>query len=76
MKELDVGGSGDSCPKALPIFRGYTVDWRLREFRKVEYGKKIEFIPFGSEKGLALLQALDDAGLDYNPFTGNLEPIR
>ena len=64
MNGLDSGGAGNSCPKALPIFRGYTVDWRLREFRKVEFGKKMEFIPFDSEQGIALLQALDDAGLD------------
>lgn len=42
-------------PRVLPIFRGYTVDERLQEFRKMIYGKKPEFIPFSSEKGQILL---------------------
>ena len=39
----------------LPIFRGYTVDFRLKEFRKLKRGKHFEFIPFESEKGKKLL---------------------
>ena len=42
-------------PKKLPVFKGYTVDERLQEFRKVEYGKTVEFIPFDSPKGQNLL---------------------
>lgn len=42
-------------PKKLPVFKGYTVDERLQEFRKVEYGKTVEFIPFDSPKGQQLL---------------------
>lgn len=76
MNGLDSGGAGDSYPRTLPVFRGYTVDWRLREFRKVEYGKKMEFIPFGSKKGVDLLRALDDSGIDYNLFTGKPESNR
>ena len=33
----------------------YTVDYRLREFRFIEYGKMPEFIPFNSELGIKLL---------------------
>jgi len=33
----------------------YTVDYRLREFRFIEFGKMIEFIPFYSEIGTKLL---------------------
>jgi len=33
----------------------YTVDYRLKEFRFVEYGKMLEFIPFDSELGIKLL---------------------
>lgn len=40
----------------LPKFKGYTVDERLKEFRKAEYGKSIEFIPFVSPKGQELLE--------------------
>ena len=40
----------------LPTFMGYTIDARLREFRKAEYGKCLEFIPFDSPKGRALMK--------------------
>ncbi|MEP7287451.1 MAG: hypothetical protein ABI947_16965 [Chloroflexota bacterium] len=45
--------------KVLPTFRGYTIDFRLREFRKVgaAHDLDIEFIPFESEQGDALLCA-------------------
>ncbi|MGP8057894.1 MAG: hypothetical protein ACLP9K_09875 [Nitrososphaerales archaeon] len=35
----------------LPEFKGYTVDRRLREFRRMVFGEMPEFIPFQSEKG-------------------------
>ena len=34
----------------------YTVDYRLKEFRFIEYGKMPEFIPFDSELGIRLLR--------------------
>ncbi|MBW2995320.1 hypothetical protein KY312_03130 [Candidatus Woesearchaeota archaeon] len=40
--------------KKLPIFEGYTVDVRLKQFRKVK-GIKIKFINFDSEKGENIL---------------------
>lgn len=48
----------------LPTFRGYTVDYRLKQFRFVHPGDcvcgggKIEFIDFDSEKGRSLLLEL------------------
>jgi len=39
----------------LPVFRGYTVDERLREFRKANYGECLQFISFESSKGKKLL---------------------
>ena len=45
-------------PRALPVFRGYTVDFHLMEFRNVVYSLTIEFIPFSSEKGMELLEEL------------------
>lgn len=42
----------------LPTFRGYTVDFRLREFRRAQVGKGIESIPFASPKGERLLAAI------------------
>lgn len=41
--------------KVLPTIKGYTVDVRLREFRKIEEGADFEFIRFDSEEGDALL---------------------
>ena len=41
--------------KKLPIFQGYTVDMRLKQFRRVTE-KGIEFIDFDSKKGTVLLK--------------------
>lgn len=48
-------------PRKLPVFKGYTVDKRLQEFRKMEYGQRPEFIPFHSPQGQALLNEYEDA---------------
>jgi hypothetical protein len=51
-------------PKKLPQFMGidgYTIDTRLRQFRKVSWKKgepRIEFIDFDSVKGRTLLAQL------------------
>ena len=45
-------------PYQLPTFRGYTVDMRLREFRKATIGEKLEFIPFNSPEGKKLFAEL------------------
>lgn len=39
----------------LPIYQGYSVDFRLKEFRKAIFGKALEFIPFESEAGQKLM---------------------
>ena len=51
----------DGCPRKekyiiriLPVFKGYTVDLRLQEFRKIEMDKLPEFIPLLSDKGARL----------------------
>lgn len=36
----------------------YTIDPRLREFRFIQYGKKMEFIPFNSIKGKKMIKKL------------------
>jgi len=38
----------------LPMFKGYTVDLKLKQFRKVDK-QRIEFISFDSEKGERIL---------------------
>ena len=42
----------------LPTFKGYTVDMRLKEFRRAIPGVTLEFIPFSSPKGMKLLEEL------------------
>ena len=45
----------------LPEFKGYTVDERLKQFRKVDHDKpSIEFVEFNSEKGRKLLDEYED----------------
>jgi len=45
----------------LPEFKGYTVDERLKQFRKVDREKpSIEFVEFNSEKGKKLLDEYED----------------
>ena len=40
--------------RRLPVFKGYTVDLRLQEFRKIEMDELPEFIPLLSDKGARL----------------------
>jgi hypothetical protein len=43
-------------------YRGkeYTVDERLQEFRHIKFGEPLEFIPFASKKGSALMLRYDE----------------
>jgi len=54
-----------SFSKKLPEFKGYTVDERLREFRKVVHGRSIEFIDFDSKKGRKLFRKMRKGGDFY-----------
>jgi hypothetical protein len=42
----------------LPAFKGYTVDMRLREFRRAIPDVTLEFIPFNSPEWRNLLEEL------------------
>ncbi len=42
----------------LPTFKGYTVDMRLREFRRAIPDVVFEVIPFNSPQGKELLEEL------------------
>lgn len=46
-------------PKKLPIFKGYTVDVRLKQFRKVKK-ERIEFVEFDSAEGEKLFSKYID----------------
>ena len=52
----------------LPTFKGYTVDPRLKQFRRAEYGKALEFIEFDTLEGWELLIEL----LEAIPHDGRL----
>lgn len=48
-------------PFELPTFRGYTVDKRLKQFRKVTWQgdeRNIEFVEFDSPEGQELLEEM------------------
>ena len=53
MEEHDA--SRVSVPRRLPVFEGYTVDVRCREFRKMILGELPDFVSFASAQGDALL---------------------
>ena len=44
----------------LPTFKGYTVDVRLREFRKITSVSESEFVNFDSPEGDMLLEGFLD----------------
>ena len=44
--------------RILPTFKGYTVDTRLKEFRRAIPEVTLEFIPFDSPEGKKLLDEL------------------
>ena len=47
----------------LPEFKGYTIDGRLRQFRKVDRSGEnpsIEFVDFDSEEGEKLLEEMNE----------------
>jgi hypothetical protein len=48
-------GTSGTGVRVLPTFKGYTVDVRLRQFRKADPETGIEFIEFDSPKGDSLL---------------------
>jgi hypothetical protein len=46
--------------RKLKEFKGYTVDLRLQQFRKMELGKQLDFIDFNSPKGRKLLAQMHE----------------
>jgi hypothetical protein len=52
---------GIKMVKELPKFKGYTVDERLKQFRKVDREKpSIDFVDFDSEEGQELLEEMGE----------------
>lgn len=44
--------------RRLKVFNGYTIDLRLKQFRKANLGEELEFIEFDSKEGQDLLQKM------------------
>lgn len=43
----------------LPKFKGWTIDYRLRELRNVEHDKGIQFVAFDSSEGKRVLREME-----------------
>lgn len=52
----------------LPTFKGYTVDMRLKEFRRAIPDVTLEFIPFNSPEGKKLLEELKSFAQEITSF--------
>ena len=46
--------------RRLPTFKGYTIDKRLRQFRKLGVGNRLEFIAFDSAQGQTLIDEMSE----------------
>jgi hypothetical protein len=57
-REVTTGGT-----RMLQTFKGYTVDFRLREFRRFLTKGPPEFIDFRSNEGAALVDEMYDAAV-------------
>lgn len=55
---------GIDVPGGLQTFDGYTVDFRLKQFRKVEPDGFIEFVDFDSEKGQQIETRMHRASME------------
>jgi len=55
MKSIKLKGGGEMLKRIKYKNKIYTVDYRLKEFRFIEYGKVPKFILFSSELGIKLL---------------------
>jgi len=62
--------------RILPVFKGYTVDLRLQEFRKVPLNDLPEFVPLLSDKGARLFNEFrqtEEGQEELNRFLGRNE---
>lgn len=67
----------------LPVYKGYTIDFRLKEFRRVSLidpadpdSRKIEFIPFKSPLGKKLFADLNQKGVTKFIGVWTVEPMQ
>ncbi len=64
--------------KKLPEYKGYTIDFKLNQFRKVNgENLKIEFIDFNSEEGEKLLnEYIEQLNSNSKEFKELIENIK
>jgi hypothetical protein len=55
----------------LPTFKGYTVDMRLKEFRRAIPDVTLEFIPFKTPEGKKLLEELKSVAQEVIALDSN-----
>ena len=58
--------------RTLPIYKGYTVDYRCKEFRKVDDDGCLAWFPFQEELGDRLLAEMIEKGLVPNETLSKL----
>ncbi|MFA7707993.1 MAG: hypothetical protein WCX73_03515 [Candidatus Pacearchaeota archaeon] len=64
-KSEQLNTTGGQMVTKLPEFKGYTMDEKLGQFRKVDREKpSIEFVDFDSEEGQELLAEYEDSQYD------------
>ena len=49
-------------PAVLQVFKEYTVDYRLGEFRRIAWDAEPEWIPFDSDRGQELIAQMHGEG--------------
>jgi hypothetical protein len=53
----------------LQTYKGWTVDYRLSQFRRIRKSGMIDFVEFDSDKGDKILcQMIDDGVIDYTKW--------
>jgi hypothetical protein len=54
--------------RILPVYKGYTVDNRCKQFRKCPVDGMMEFIDFDSDEGDQILAEMIDRDLNLEPM--------
>lgn len=53
--------------RVLPVYRGWTIDWRCRQFRRVHKDHSVEFLDFDTGAGDELLVEFIQLGINLQP---------
>jgi hypothetical protein len=58
--EKEIMLNRNNYPRILPIHRGYTADFKLKQFRKINQDNILEIIPFNSTIGESILLRVEE----------------